>query len=329
MDVHAEEDDDNHENEYEDDDFKEGKYLEDDTEELAQEQFVQRQVDNVSEHIDDLSIFNTHLVDTNDNSEVQFNFRISNQNEKGIGPANEKEAEQFLATNPYLGDLMKRMIKEGVQEEVSRYSLPLPPKEGLPDKGVGKGRLGGDNLERSKVYQAVNKSPSNNTIYAPALNKVIPDSAGNTTEQVMDKISNFVEGIRLETQHRLTPVRASPVKSSPEPGTSKMTRPNRIVVNREQSERPELDDPASKIVLDADQFKSTIEPPPKGMVISDNRIDLVKQVFSDDSNDDEYFHLTCHVDKSLKSKIELGEYIELERLLPKRKSVAASDSSRL
>ena len=33
--------------------------------------------------------------------------------------------------------------------------------------------------------------------------------------------------------------------------------------------------------------------------------------------DDEFFHVTCHLDSSLKDKIAKGEFVELERLLPK------------
>ena len=35
--------------------------------------------------------------------------------------------------------------------------------------------------------------------------------------------------------------------------------------------------------------------------------------------DDEFFHITCHVDPALRSKIERGIYIDLERLLPSNK----------
>ena len=36
-----------------------------------------------------------------------------------------------------------------------------------------------------------------------------------------------------------------------------------------------------------------------------------------DNDDDEFFHITCHVEASLRAKIEKGEYVELEKLLPK------------
>ena len=34
-------------------------------------------------------------------------------------------------------------------------------------------------------------------------------------------------------------------------------------------------------------------------------------------SDDEFFHLTCHVDVNLKSKIQRAEFVDLEKLLPR------------
>ena len=62
---------------------------------------------------------------------------------------------------------------------------------------------------------------------------------------------------------------------------------------------------AEKIVIQAEQFWTAVEQLPPG-----------RQSFIDD-NDDKYFHLTCQVDAALKSKIESGEFVELDRLLPK------------
>ena len=33
--------------------------------------------------------------------------------------------------------------------------------------------------------------------------------------------------------------------------------------------------------------------------------------------DDDFFHLTCHIDSPLKNKIENGEFVDLDKLLPK------------
>ena len=36
-------------------------------------------------------------------------------------------------------------------------------------------------------------------------------------------------------------------------------------------------------------------------------------------NDDDFFHVTCHIDQPMREKIERGEYVDLEKLLPKDK----------
>ena len=50
--------------------------------------------------------------------------------------------------------------------------------------------------------------------------------------------------------------------------------------------------------------------------------------------DDDFFHLTCHIDNALKNKIENGEYMDLDKLLPKDngfygKAVAVSNETKL
>ena len=55
-------------------------------------------------------------------------------------------------------------------------------------------------------------------------------------------------------------------------------------------------------------------------------IDIAKGV-----SDDDFLHLTCHIEPSLIHKIEKGEFVELEKLLPKDKgsSFRNQDESRL
>ena len=74
---------------------------------------------------------------------------------------------------------------------------------------------------------------------------------------------------------------------------------------------------AEKAVLEAEQFKATINVPQSMHVgINDN------QYFSEEiKDDDEFFHITCHVEPSLVEKISKGEYVELNKLLPKSHGV--------
>ena len=46
-------------------------------------------------------------------------------------------------------------------------------------------------------------------------------------------------------------------------------------------------------------------------------------------SDDDFFHLTCHIDPNLIHKIEKGEFVELEKLLPKDKLSKSSEENRL
>ena len=46
-------------------------------------------------------------------------------------------------------------------------------------------------------------------------------------------------------------------------------------------------------------------------------------------SDDDFFHLTCHIDPSLIHKIEKGQFVELEKLLPKDKLGQKGDDNRL
>ena len=46
-------------------------------------------------------------------------------------------------------------------------------------------------------------------------------------------------------------------------------------------------------------------------------------------SDDDFFHLTCFIEPSLIHKIEKGEFVELEKLLPKDKLGGRSEDNRL
>ena len=47
-------------------------------------------------------------------------------------------------------------------------------------------------------------------------------------------------------------------------------------------------------------------------------------------NDDDFFHITCHIDSGLKTKIERGEFVELEKLVTKNSSTKLlTDESRI
>ena len=112
--------------------------------------------------------------------------------------------------------------------------------------------------------------------------------------------------------------------------------PGKIVRYR-SPERPK--DVADHIILDAEHFKGNIAAPKGNDMINDtanvipfmngsllpcvtnvNVLSPEIELLRKNDNDDDFFHITCHVDQSLCTKIERGEYVDLEHLLSKELS---------
>ena len=72
---------------------------------------------------------------------------------------------------------------------------------------------------------------------------------------------------------------------------------------------------AEQIIVGAEKFRAQIQPP-KGKILSEDH-ELLKMISNHFDDDDNFFHITCHLDSVPKAKIQWGEYIDLERLLPR------------
>ena len=146
----------------------------------------------------------------------------------------------------------------------------------------------------------------------------------NTECNIVDEqakiISNFVEAVRLEDMEK-SRKRASELGSAPAADQAK-----------QRTER---------LLAEAEKFKATIVQP-TGMVntmlldkvspqIPSGLNNLVQgiQIIGEGVSDDDFFHLMCHLQPGLIHKIENGEYMELEKLLPKDKNSRSDDKNRL
>ena len=155
----------------------------------------------------------------------------------------------------------------------------------------------GKRVINHKVSNAITaKSPSDTTLYKPGLNK----ESGTTPQDVINKISNFVEEIRIGTSKQASP---SNTTHRSDKAKSRVNEPS-------SSRRDEAKDNADEVVLNAEHLKEKIQPP-KGKSINYQK--FIQSV----DDDDEFFHVTCHIDDNLRSKISKGKFVDLERLLPK------------
>ena len=179
------------------------------------------------------------------------------------------------------------------------------------------------------------KFPSDTTIYAPALNKVISPVVCGTiyNEPNMNQIvSDFVDTMPLE--HRQEEMSAS------------LQEKERRRASMEQTEETPFDrarEKSTKSVVEAEKFKAMIGQPNAGrhldflQTINDHSSErqLVQQCneFQTDSHrpisipdlgsgvsDDDFFHLTCHIEPNLIHKIEKGNSLN-SSLVPNANSL--------
>ena len=101
--------------------------------------------------------------------------------------------------------------------------------------------------------------------------------------------------------------------------------------SREMS--PEQHATGLRVILDAEQHKAAIAPPqgrPNLMIGENDQLSSGGQVGHNGVGpDDEFFHVTCHLDSGLQKRIEAGEFIELDKLLPRDAGLKSDDAKPL
>ena len=179
-------------------------------------------------------------------------------------------------------------------------------------------------IEKSNRKGMLVKSPSDTTLYTPALKKCTDPSQANYN--LVNQITNFVDKIRIETER---------AESGRRRRSETVTTPRNDKKRREEDERDEpvpgtsrsggKSSQAEQLIIEAEQFKAAVEAPegtfrPNNAFKNNVNINTgreMKEVSHDLAvSDNDFFYLTCHIDKGLRSKIENGEFVDLEKLLP-------------
>ena len=165
------------------------------------------------------------------------------------------------------------------------------------------------------------KSPLDTTIYAPALRLTpnqAPTAQGNK-DNAVQQVTQFIQDIRMRNHgessvvDELSQVNAQATdgtnagNSQPKPGTS-------VDVNSQMDKSREI---ATQVVIDTEKQKASLDGKQQGRAVYS---DLV---------DDEFFHITCHINAELRQKIKAGQFVELEKLLVKEKHTTAHGDSHM
>ena len=245
---------------------------------------------------------------------------------------------------------VENLVKKVVVQEQQQESLVQPLQTSVKTQNDIQGTNSRTFVNEQHVEQqkskSVNrhdpiKSHSDMTLYTPALHKLRECNA-------VDKISNFIEAVRLESEEN--------GKQSPARLMRKVPQDASVIPSHDVAENK-----TRQSVIEAKKFKAKIaEPTGTSQILGsqadgffqgleNHRMETEIQVVTDPSHDlemvqlnrdqtvnqgisdDNFFHLTCHVDPMLISKIEKGEFVDLEKLLPKDKvgKCYSDDSSQL
>ena len=275
--------------------------------------------------------------------------------------ADDAESEVILNKNAH--DKRERLQKEQLQEDDPRVQKLLDKllaekiQKGelkpVKDKANKNKKLKKDKRDKGEdigVRMPTIKSPSDTTIYMPALtknnNRVIKEMGQqHVNNDQMNNISQFIEGMRLQQKRDEDKSRDASDQSSqiqPQPGTSR----------DDDQDMSEAREKASKAILDAEQYKAMVDDTRGRQISSDsympeyrigsfdktasgecftadsrsadqsafaNMWPQVVERYEGDASDDAFFHITCHVDPKLRRMIERGEFVELDKLLPKNR----------
>ena len=262
--------------------------------------------------------------------EVNFAFKRS-------GGQNQAREATPQADNPQpneLEDYVQRIVnnkwKEKEAELLEKYGLNkgMENKDKMPQKN-----------ETQTKFKEVVKCPSDTTLYTPALqrmqNRGVVDKLIFQNKQVpnenvvVDHVANFVEGVRAEVE--VAKRNNGNLRDQEEAGLSTGRREAQTKKDRVNEQADFAKNLASEQVIAAEKFKSDInQTQGKSATLDINQpfeklfIETGKKYFAgverprndcEIIEDDDFFHITCHVEKALTQKIKKGEYVDLERLL--------------
>ena len=90
-------------------------------------------------------------------------------------------------------------------------------------------------------------------------------------------------------------------------GNQQDPEPNKLNLEEGNARQDEMKMKAQDRIIQAEKFRAEVQAP-KGKPF----------YITIESEDDKFLHVTCHIEEALKVRIKKGEFVELEKLLPKQ-----------
>ena len=164
------------------------------------------------------------------------------------------------------------------------------------------------------------KSPSMDTVYTPAVTRVIDGKRGSPT---LNKIYDRSRVQVADVANVLNKIRIASAAPDEEEGRAEHSRrrlPPPPEINYQEECAAKAKEAAEASIVEAEKLKAQISKPGGKSAIDHANFpaqldwsclkDLISEV-----KDERFFHVVCHVDKTLREKCERGEFVELVKLL--------------
>ena len=297
-----------------------------------------------AETVDDQLIGDTFEEEVSDDGAT-----LEGGNVVGVAQGAQSTAQLRDLFNQFLDDRMKAA---GTDERTLMKEMLLERDQAKRKELKGNER----NCSEKTIPQKQIKSPSDTTLYRPALKYTTPIRMPINKEilndelvaiemeknelDVIAKISNFVDTMQVQhDEERGRNQNSTEDLNEPQPGPSSVVEVRGLDSATRRSEQA---------IIEAEKFKAAIVPPQQpgkqlNMVsaagndvfgnvqfmgignqeqLPDNGTQFMTETverpnIGTGTSDEDFFHLMCHVDVNLRNKIERGEFVELEKLLPR------------
>ena len=270
------------------------------------------------------------------------NSRSRNKKRKRGKSRSPRKVKKRKEASPYLHELaklrqelenLKRKQKEDKGTKKGECTKVKQPKQ---VKSKRKSKLD-NNMSAVGAINSPNKIPaakarSDTTMYAPGLaNNIRPGASPNLIRELeanqLNKtdqgvIIDFIKKIRLsetdvvgKTKRAKRDVaETDEVQAAGASGLDQQasqeehSQQNDVMLDRTQQARVD----AQENILRAERFRASLAP--TGILAHNSNFALARQA----DPDDDFFHITCHVEEPLRQRIRKGEFVELEKLLIKK-----------
>ena len=256
------------------------------------------------------------------------------KHDEGV-PKNSKEMELYK-NNPEVKNLVEKMVAEQVKEQIEKRRLSETSGMEIFTK-----------IPRNLVKIPSKKSRSEATLYKPAVARDFDNLSGSPSplrneaknneldpnfenNMMCTPMANTPNGdtrrISQETRQRHCDVDSSKIDDALSKLRVISDERRQHSNNNEDRRTDQMQDArqaAEEAILQAERYKARIQQPNRGNFTFSPKVnkwndDSLRAMRYLDSEDDEFFHTTCHIDETIREKIEKGKFIELEKLIQKR-----------